>query len=199
MLRLMRMCGWNSMKVWISYRSFLLKWNFISGDEISCKHHPKRSAYTCPSKYRGVLKCCRNETWTELASMPVWNLKPMWVHFVSHVNVLIGSGVYLRIAEQQRTGADTDWNKHTEKMKPERRGSAASAQTNSSKLAKGGRILKILFLQHSKYECSWLAHLVNLIGYLNNVFMRLYMFLRVKIQLYGFLSYTPQFVWNKDA
>ena len=70
------------------------------------------------------------------------------------MNVLIGSGVYLRIAEQQRTGADTDWNEHTEKMKPERRGSAASAQTNSSKLAKGGRKLKILFLQQSKYECS---------------------------------------------
>ena len=38
------------------------KWNFISGDEISCKHYPKWNAYTCPSKYRIVLKCSRNKT-----------------------------------------------------------------------------------------------------------------------------------------
>ena len=44
MLRLMRMCVWNSMRVWISYRSFWQKWNFISGDKI-CKHHPKWKAY----------------------------------------------------------------------------------------------------------------------------------------------------------
>ena len=62
MLRLMRMCVWNSMPVWISYRSFWQKWNFISGDKISCKHYPKWNAYTCPSKYRVVLKCSRNET-----------------------------------------------------------------------------------------------------------------------------------------
>ena len=31
MLRLMRMCVWNSMPVWISYRSFWQKWIFISG------------------------------------------------------------------------------------------------------------------------------------------------------------------------
>ena len=62
MLRLMRMCVWNSMRVWISYRSFWQKWNFISGDKISCKHHPKWNAYTCPSKYRVTLKCSRNET-----------------------------------------------------------------------------------------------------------------------------------------
>ena len=62
MLHLMRMCIWNSMQVWISYRSFWQKWNFISGDKISCKHYPKWNAYTCPSKYRVVLKCSRNET-----------------------------------------------------------------------------------------------------------------------------------------
>ena len=48
--------------VWISYRSFWQKWHFISGDKISCKHHPKWNAYTCPSKYRVTLKCSRNET-----------------------------------------------------------------------------------------------------------------------------------------
>ena len=42
---------WNSMLVRISYRSFWQKWNFISGDRISCKHHPKCTAYTCASKY----------------------------------------------------------------------------------------------------------------------------------------------------
>ena len=62
MLRLMRMCVWNSVLVWISYRSFWQKWNLISGDKISCKHHPKWSAYTCPSKCRVTLKCSRNET-----------------------------------------------------------------------------------------------------------------------------------------
>ena len=62
MLRLMRMCTWNSMRVWISYRSFWQKWNFISGDKISCKHYPKWDAYTCPSNYRVVFKCRRNET-----------------------------------------------------------------------------------------------------------------------------------------
>ena len=61
-LRLMRMCVWNSMPVWISYRSFWQKWNFITGNKILCKHYPKWNAYTCPSKYRVVLKCSRNET-----------------------------------------------------------------------------------------------------------------------------------------
>ena len=29
-----------------------------------------------------------NFMWTELVFTPVWNLKPVWVHFSSHVNVL---------------------------------------------------------------------------------------------------------------
>ena len=58
----MRMCVWNSLRVWISYRSFRQKWNFISGDKISCKHYQKWNFYTCPSKYRIVLKCRWNET-----------------------------------------------------------------------------------------------------------------------------------------
>ena len=62
MLRLMHMCAWNLMRVWTSYRSFWHKSNFISGDKISCKHYPKWNAYRCPSKYRVVLKCSRNET-----------------------------------------------------------------------------------------------------------------------------------------
>ena len=66
MLRLMRMCVWNSVRVWISYRSFWQKWNFISGDKRSCKHYPKWNAYTYPAKYRVVLKCSRNETSCEL-------------------------------------------------------------------------------------------------------------------------------------
>ena len=91
MLRLMRMCVWDSVRVWISYRSFWQKWNFISGDKISCKHYPKWNAYyTCPSKYRVVLKCSWNETSCEqnLFSRRFWNLKPVWVHFASHLNVL---------------------------------------------------------------------------------------------------------------
>ena len=55
MLSFMRMYFWNSMPVWISYRSFWQKWNFISGDKISCEHYPKWNAYTCPSSYRVVL------------------------------------------------------------------------------------------------------------------------------------------------
>ena len=57
--------NWSEMKlktVWVSYRSFWHKWNFISGDKVSCKNYPKWNAYTCPSKYRIVLKCSRNET-----------------------------------------------------------------------------------------------------------------------------------------
>ena len=61
-LRLMRMCVWNSMRAWISYRSFLQKWNFISGDKIRCKHYPKWNAYTCQSKYWIFLKCSQNKT-----------------------------------------------------------------------------------------------------------------------------------------
>ena len=48
--------------VWISYWSFWQKWNFISDDKISCKHYTKWNAYTCPPKYRVVLKCSQNET-----------------------------------------------------------------------------------------------------------------------------------------
>ena len=59
---LMRMCIWNSMRVWISYRSFWQKWNFISGDKILCKRYPKKNAYTCPWKFRVVLKYSWNET-----------------------------------------------------------------------------------------------------------------------------------------
>ena len=57
-----RMCVWNAVLVWISYQSFWQKWNFISGNKILCKHYPKSNAYSCPSKYRVVLKCSRNET-----------------------------------------------------------------------------------------------------------------------------------------
>ena len=55
------MCIWNSMPVWISYRSFWRKWVFISGDKILCKHHPKLNAYTFPSTYGVTLKYSRNE------------------------------------------------------------------------------------------------------------------------------------------
>ena len=64
--RLVECCVWNSMRVWILYRSFWQKWNFISGDKISCKQYPKWNAYTCSSEYRVVLKCSRNETSCEL-------------------------------------------------------------------------------------------------------------------------------------
>ena len=36
-LRLMCICVWNSLRVWISYWSFWQKWNFISDDKISFK------------------------------------------------------------------------------------------------------------------------------------------------------------------
>ena len=106
MLRLMRMCIWNSMPVWISYRSFWQKWNFISGDKISCKHYPKWNAYyTCPSKYRVVLKCSWNETSCEqnlftrlfeisnryeFISPLMWTYsKILWANFFKFFNYLI--------------------------------------------------------------------------------------------------------------
>ena len=57
--------NWGEIKlktVWISYRLFWRKWNFISGDKISCKHYPKWNAHPFLSKYRVVLKCSRNKT-----------------------------------------------------------------------------------------------------------------------------------------
>ena len=61
-LCLMRMCVWNSLRVWTANRSFWQKWNLISCDKISCKQYPKWIAYACPSECRVVLKCSRNET-----------------------------------------------------------------------------------------------------------------------------------------
>ena len=37
-LRLMCMCVWMSLRIWISKLSFWQKWNFISGNKISRKH-----------------------------------------------------------------------------------------------------------------------------------------------------------------
>ena len=90
MLRLMRMCVWNSVLVWISYRSFWQKWNFISGDKISCKHCPRWNAYTCPLEYRVVLKCNRNETSCEPNLFSCWfEISNWYIHFASHLNSLI--------------------------------------------------------------------------------------------------------------
>ena len=58
----MCICVWNSMQLWIWYWSFWQKWNFILGNKILCKHHPKWNAYTYPSKYWVVLKYSWNET-----------------------------------------------------------------------------------------------------------------------------------------
>ena len=106
MFRLMRMCAWNAMRVWISYRSFSQKWNFISGDKISCKHYPKWNAYTCPSKYRVVLKCSRNETSCEqnlfsrrfeisnryeFISLLMWTYSKMTYMYCDHMNDIIKS------------------------------------------------------------------------------------------------------------
>ena len=72
-----------------SLRSFWQKWNFISGDKISCKLYPKWNAYACPSKYWVVFKCsllkCHMNRTCFHASL---NLKTVWAHFASHVNVL---------------------------------------------------------------------------------------------------------------
>ena len=46
----------------ISLLLFWQTWNFISSDKITCRHYLKWNAYGCPSKYRVVLKCSRNET-----------------------------------------------------------------------------------------------------------------------------------------
>ena len=87
MLHLMRMCVWNSMLVWISYGSLWKKWDFISGDKISCKRYPEWNAYTCPSKFRVVLKFSRNEISCDqnlfLRRFEISNR-----YFASHVNVL---------------------------------------------------------------------------------------------------------------
>ena len=86
---LMRMCVWNSMRVWISYQSFWQKWNFISGDKILCKRYPKKNAYTCPWKFRVVLKYSWNETSCEeklssrrfeISNRYVFISSLMWTH-----------------------------------------------------------------------------------------------------------------------
>ena len=46
----------------ISLRSYWQKWNLVIVAEISSKRYPKWNTYACPSKYRVVLKCSRNET-----------------------------------------------------------------------------------------------------------------------------------------
>ena len=89
MLRLMRMCVWNSMRVWISYRSFWQKWNFISCDQISCKHYPKWNAYKCPSKYWVVLKRSWNETSCEQKVFSRrFEISNRYEFISPHVNVL---------------------------------------------------------------------------------------------------------------
>ena len=47
----------------------LTEMKFHSGDKI-CKHYPKWNAYTCPWKYRVLLKCSRNETLCERNLFP---------------------------------------------------------------------------------------------------------------------------------
>ena len=59
---LMHIHIWNSLRIWISYWSFWQKWSFILGDEMKWKW---------------------NLMWADLVFMPVWNLKPVWAHFLS--------------------------------------------------------------------------------------------------------------------
>ena len=83
-LRLRRMCIWNSLRVWISYRSFWQKWNLIFGDKISHKRHPKWSAYGMSIKISGrfEIKPKWNVMWKKLIFTPVWNL--MWKYSLNH-------------------------------------------------------------------------------------------------------------------
>ena len=74
--------NWCEMKLktaWISYRSFWPKWNFISGDEISYKHYPKWNIGSFWNVTKMKLR----------VNTPGWNLKPVWVYFAFHVNVLL--------------------------------------------------------------------------------------------------------------
>ena len=85
-LRLMRICVWTSLRVWISYRSFWQKW--ISFRVI--KYHVNTTGNETSIKISGRFEMQPkwNFMWTELAFTPVWNFKPVWFHFASHVNVL---------------------------------------------------------------------------------------------------------------
>ena len=85
---------WNQMRLWIKCRSFWQKWNFISGNRISCKHYPKWNVY-CPSNYRVVLKCSRNEIaceqnlfsrWFEISNLYEFISHLMWTHsYITHI------------------------------------------------------------------------------------------------------------------
>ena len=55
------------------------KWNFISGNEISCKHYPKWNI----GLFWNVTKMKFR------VNTPGWNFKPVWVYFTFHVNVLL--------------------------------------------------------------------------------------------------------------
>ena len=85
-LRLMRICVWTSLRVWISYRSFWQKW--ISFRVI--KYHVNTTGNEMSIKIsdRFEMQPKWNFMWTELVFTPVWNFKPVWFHFASHVNVL---------------------------------------------------------------------------------------------------------------
>ena len=86
MLRLMRMCVWNSRRVWISYRPLWQKLNFIimqTLPEMECLHMSIKilGPFEMQPKW--------NFMWTELVFTLVWSLKPVWVYVASHVNVLL--------------------------------------------------------------------------------------------------------------
>ena len=90
----------------ISLRSFWQKWNFISGDKISCKHYPKWN------HMKGNISTCVNKNdWPFISDYPrnkiqfistamksdinriffiaCWNFVSGRFHFGSHVNTLL--------------------------------------------------------------------------------------------------------------
>ena len=86
LLCLMCMCIWNSsLWVWISYWSFWQKWNFISG----IKYHAMKCLNICVHQNIVLVEMQpKLNMWTELVFTLVQNLKLLWVHFTSHVDVL---------------------------------------------------------------------------------------------------------------
>ena len=84
--------------IWISYRSLRQKWNFISSDTISCINTTWNEMPTHVHQNIGPFwnAVKMKLMWTELVFTAAWNLKPVWVHFASHVNVLVFKLYYWR-------------------------------------------------------------------------------------------------------
>ena len=85
-LCLMRMCVWNSLRVWILYRLLWISFRVIkyhvntTRNEIPTHVHQKIGSFWNAAEMKRHVN--------RLVFTTVWNLRPVWVHFTSHEKVL---------------------------------------------------------------------------------------------------------------